>query len=62
MTKTGCQWRNLPEEYPPWSTVYMFFSRLKKSDLLRKVSYKFNIEYFGTILLYIHLYLNKPYD
>jgi transposase len=38
VTKTGCQWRNLPEEYPPWSTVYMFFSRLKKSGLLEQIN------------------------
>ena len=25
VTKTGCQWRLLPEEYPPWQTVYWYF-------------------------------------
>ena len=23
--RTGCQWRALPHEYPPWQTVYHFF-------------------------------------
>ena len=23
--KTGCQWRNLPNDYPPWQTVYTYF-------------------------------------
>ena len=25
LTKTGCQWRRLPDNYPPWETVYSFF-------------------------------------
>ena len=24
ITKTGCQWRSLPENYPPWQTVYWY--------------------------------------
>ena len=23
--RTGCQWRYLPREYPPWQTVYGYF-------------------------------------
>lgn len=23
--RTGCQWRALPKDYPPWSTVYDYF-------------------------------------
>jgi transposase len=38
ITKTGYQWRNLPDKYPPWGTVYMFFSRLKKTSLLEKIN------------------------
>ena len=29
--KTGCQWRFLPKEYPPWKTVYSFYKRAKDS-------------------------------
>lgn len=25
--KTGCQWRQLPREFGPWSTVYAYFRR-----------------------------------
>jgi putative transposase len=25
--RTGCQWRNLPREYPNWKTVYWYFTR-----------------------------------
>lgn len=24
-TKTGCQWRNLPHDFPPWSTVAGYY-------------------------------------
>lgn len=27
VTRTGCQWRLLPLEYPPWQTVYWYFRR-----------------------------------
>jgi len=25
MDKTGCQWRNLPHDFPAWQTVYYYF-------------------------------------
>ena len=25
LTRTGCSWRYLPREYPPWPTVYGYF-------------------------------------
>ena len=27
LVKTGCQWRNLPSDFPNWKTVYTFFRR-----------------------------------
>ena len=27
VTKTGCQWRLIPENYPPWQTVYWYFRK-----------------------------------
>ncbi len=27
LVKTGCQWRNLPSDFPKWKTVYTFFRR-----------------------------------
>jgi len=35
--KTGCQWRMLPKEMPPWKTVYGYFSRLCKKGIWQKV-------------------------
>ncbi|MHB1425825.1 MAG: transposase, partial [Gemmataceae bacterium] len=25
--KSGCQWRILPKDYPPWQTVYYYFAQ-----------------------------------
>jgi putative transposase len=27
ITRTGCAWRMLPHDFPPWQTVYEFFRR-----------------------------------
>jgi len=29
--KTGCQWRMLPQEFPPWRTVYYHYNKFKTS-------------------------------
>src|SRR5690242_231912 len=34
--RTGCQWRDLPNDLPPWSAVYMQFDRWKKKGLFIK--------------------------
>ena len=28
--KTGCQWRQLPKEYPKWTTVYAYFAKWRE--------------------------------
>ena len=33
ITKTGCQWRMLPHDFPPYPTVWSFFRRAKESGL-----------------------------
>lgn len=33
LVKTGCQWRNLPNDFPPYSTVYSFYRRARLSGL-----------------------------
>ena len=30
--KTGCQWRQLPNDYPPWRTVYEYFRNWSLDD------------------------------
>src|SRR5215208_4033997 len=31
--KSGCHWRLLPHDFPPWSTVYYHFKRFRLSGL-----------------------------
>jgi putative transposase len=35
--KTGCQWRQLPHDYPPYSTVWSFYRRARESGLWEKI-------------------------
>ncbi len=30
--RTGCQWRQLPNDYPPWRTVYEYFRNWTLDD------------------------------
>src|ERR687895_1192936 len=33
VNKTGCQWRMLPKDFDPWSTVYGYFWRWRREGL-----------------------------
>ncbi|WCR57695.1 transposase [Wolbachia endosymbiont of Ctenocephalides felis wCfeJ] len=35
--RTGCQWRQLPKDFPLWKTVYSCNSRLRKSGIWQKI-------------------------
>jgi putative transposase len=35
--RTGCQWRNLPGDLPPYSTVSDYFHRWRKNGLLERL-------------------------
>lgn len=37
INKTGCQWRNLPHDFPPYQTVFSFYSRAIKSGLWDRI-------------------------
>jgi len=37
LTKTGCQWRQLPKDFPPWPTVESFFRRAKEKGIWEKI-------------------------
>ena len=37
VVKTGCQWRMLPHDFPPWKTVYGYFRRACQRGLWEKV-------------------------
>lgn len=32
LLRTGCQWRYLPVEFPPWQSVYRYFRKLGDND------------------------------
>src|SRR5882724_3966182 len=38
VTRTGCQWRMLPREFPPWQTVYGYFWRWTHSGLWEQLN------------------------
>src|ERR1700756_2441023 len=33
LLRTGCQWRLLPREFPPWPTVYYYFRRWEEESV-----------------------------
>ena len=37
VSKTGCQWRNLPTHFAPWGTTYHYFRLWKRSGFWQKL-------------------------
>ena len=37
LVKSGCQWRMLPDEFPPWQTVYYHFRKWREMNLLQRL-------------------------
>nr|WP_233097868.1 IS5 family transposase [Dictyobacter vulcani] len=35
--RTGCQWRMLPHEFPPWSTVWYYFRIWRKAGVWEQI-------------------------
>jgi putative transposase len=40
--KTGCQWRLLPKDFPPWFTVYNHFWRMRERGVWKKITLDLN--------------------
>jgi putative transposase len=38
VNRTGCQWRALPSDYPPWSTAYDYFRKWRKSGTWQAIN------------------------
>jgi putative transposase len=36
--KSGCQWRMLPKDYPPWGTVYYYFAMWRDDGTLKAIN------------------------
>jgi transposase len=37
VVRTGCSWRQLPADFPPWQTVYWYFLRREKQRVTVKM-------------------------
>ena len=37
LLRTGCQWRQLPADFPPWPTVHGYFRRWRRSGILSRL-------------------------
>jgi transposase len=37
--RTGCQWRYLPQEFPPWKTVYTYFRNWRNQNLFETINH-----------------------
>ena len=38
LTRSGCSWRLLPHDLPPWSTVYDYFRSYRKDGTWKKLN------------------------
>lgn len=37
--RTGCAWRHLPHDFPPWKSVYTQFKRWREQDLFERLEH-----------------------
>jgi transposase len=37
VVRTGCAWRHLPKDFPPWGTVFWYFRKWSQRGLVRQV-------------------------
>lgn len=44
LSRTGCQWRMLPHDLPPWETVYYYFSRWRGDGTWQRLNRELRIE------------------
>lgn len=38
--RTGCQWTDIPHDFPPWKTVYSQFLRWRDKNIFQKLNNK----------------------
>lgn len=38
VVRTGCQWRALPHDFPPWQTVYGYFRKLMAAGVWEEIN------------------------
>jgi putative transposase len=37
--RSGCPWRLLPSDLPPWSTIYRWFAKFRDEDRFAKINH-----------------------
>jgi putative transposase len=37
LVRSGCAWRLLPSEYPPWSTVHRYYRRFRRDGTWEQI-------------------------
>lgn len=37
LLRTGCAWRHLPHDFPPWQTVYYYFSKWRDDGTAQRI-------------------------
>ena len=42
LLRTGTQWRNLPDCWPPWQAVYYYFNRWKQEGIFEQINAALN--------------------
>jgi transposase len=42
LLRTGCQWRNLPEEWPNWQVIYYYFEQWKQDGTFERINLALN--------------------
>lgn len=40
LLRTGCSWRHLPHDFPPWKTVYTQFRRWQENKTIERIHHK----------------------
>jgi putative transposase len=40
--RIGSQWRNLPESFPPWQSVYYYFVKWQKQGIVEQINFALN--------------------
>src|SRR5512141_1066910 len=44
LSRTGCQWRLLPHDLPPWEKVYYYFSQWRDDGTWERINHELQIE------------------
>ena len=42
LLRTGCQWRNLPPDWPHWQAGYYYFDQWKRKGIFEQINAKLN--------------------